>query len=272
MNRIPNVLAIAGSDPSGGAGVQADIKTFAALGCHGMAAVTALTAQNTTGVAAIHLPPPDFVASEVDAVFDDIAVDAVKIGMLADAAIARSVARTLARRHAANIVLDPVLAASSGDSLAADGLIGALLADVLPLARLVTPNLAEAARLTGGAEPRSPAEMRQAGAALLNAGAQAVLVKGGHLDGPIACDLLVTREGVRMFEARRVDTRNTHGTGCTLSSAIAAFLAHGRVLEQAIEQAKGYLVGALAGADRLSVGRGPGPLHHFHALWKKDDP
>lgn len=269
MTRIANVLAIAGSDPSGGAGVQADLKTFAALRCHGMAAITALTAQNTQRVRAVHLPPPDFVGAEIDAIFEDVRVDAVKIGMLATGAIAGTVADRLARFSAQNIVLDPVLAATSGDSLGAPDVVDALLARLLPLASLITPNLPEAARLTGLPIACDEDDMRRAGFALLAHGARAVLVKGGHADGAQAIDLLVTPAGVERFSAPRVDTRNTHGTGCTLSSAIAAFLAQDATLSDAIARAKAYLTDALAAADALDVGGGHGPVHHFHALWRR---
>ena len=266
--KAPNVLSIAGSDPSGGAGIQADIKTFSALGCYGMAAVTALTAQNTRGVRGLHVAPAEFVGAEIDAIFEDIAVDALKIGMLASPAIANLVAARLTHWGARNIVLDPVLVASSGDSLGADGLAEAIVGRLLPIARLVTPNLSEIARLTGRQEPRDALDMRRAGEALLARGAKAVLVKGGHLDASEALDLLVTPAAVETFRAPRVATRNTHGTGCTLASAIAAFLAHGRTLTEAVGAAKAYLGAALQDADRLSVGAGHGPVHHFHSLWR----
>jgi hydroxymethylpyrimidine/phosphomethylpyrimidine kinase len=266
---VPNVLSIAGSDPSGGAGVQADLKTFSALGCYGMAAMTALTAQNTRGVAAVHVPPAEFIAAEIDAIFADIPVAAVKIGMLATPEIVATVADRLAHWGARNIVLDPVLVATSGDSLGASGVAEAIVSRLMPLARVVTPNLPEIAALTNASAPQDVEGMRRAGAALLARGANAVLVKGGHLDGDEACDLLVSAAGVRTFTAPRVATRNTHGTGCTLSSALAALLAKGLSLEDAVAGAKDYLTGALRAAGRLDVGHGHGPVHHFHALWRE---
>lgn len=268
MTSVPNVLSIAGSDPSGGAGVQADLKTFAALQCYGMAAITALTAQNTQGVRAVHVPPADFVGAQIDAIFDDVRVDAVKIGMLATGAIVETVAGRLVRHGARAIVLDPVLVATSGDSLGAPDVVDALLAHLAPIARLITPNLAEAARLAGLPVSDEIADMRRAGEALLARGAQAVLIKGGHGTGETAVDLLVTPAGGETFSAPRIATRNTHGTGCTLSSAIAAFLARGLALNEAVARAKAYLTGALASADALSVGRGHGPVNHLHTLWR----
>ncbi len=263
MSGVPKVLSIAGSDPSGGAGVQADLKTFGALGCYGMAAITALTAQNTRGVTAVHVPPADFVAAEIDAIFVDIEVDAVKIGMLANSAIVENVAARLAHWKARRIVLDPVLVATSGDSLGAPGVVEAMIDRLLPLADVVTPNLQEAGRLAGMATPDDETSMRRAGDAILARGARAVLMKGGHLEGD-ALDLLMTPAGARAYTARRVSTRNTHGTGCTLSSAIAAMLPRGLALEDAVGAAKRYLTDALLAADRLGVGSGHGPVDHFH--------
>ena len=260
---IPNILSIAGSDPSGGAGIQADLKTFAALGCYGMAAITALTAQNTCGVTSVHLPPADFVAAEIDAVFADIEVAAVKIGMLANGAIARVVAERLRHHRARNIVLDPVLVATSGDSLGAPDVVEAMRAALFPLASLVTPNLPEAARLANRPEPQDLAAMRACAHVLLDQGARAVLVKGGHLPGDMARDLLVQATDEHLFEAPRIATSNTHGTGCTLSSAIAAGLGRGLDLREAIARAKTYLTGALAQSGTLDVGHGHGPVQHF---------
>ena len=269
---IRNVLSVAGSDPGGGAGIQADLKTFAALGCHGMAVLSALTAQNTQRVSHVFLPPPDFVAAQIDTLFDDIRIDAIKIGMLGSADIARAVADTLARRAHCPIVLDPVLVATSGDALGDDGVIGVMLEKLLPMAMLITPNLAEAARLSGLQEAHDLAAMQASGETLRTAGAHAVLVKGGHLaDMPDrACDVLVSATGIDLFATPRIATRNTHGTGCTLSSAIAACLARGMALRDAVGAAKTYLQGALGAADALSVGQGQGhgPVHHFHALWQ----
>ncbi|MFV0280608.1 MAG: bifunctional hydroxymethylpyrimidine kinase/phosphomethylpyrimidine kinase [Rhodoblastus sp.] len=269
MSRIPNVLSIAGSDPSGGAGIQADLKTFAAFGCYGMAAITALTAQNTRGVRAIHMPPADFIAAQIDAIFEDISVDAVKIGMLGSGAIVEAVAGRLAHHGACNIVLDPVLAATSGDSLGAPDVVDAIMTKLLPLAAVVTPNLPEASRLIGRKVSGALEDMRKAGGELVALGARAALVKGGHGDGREALDVLAMRTGAETFAAARISTRNTHGTGCTLSSAIAAGLARGQGLAQATGAAKAWLTGALRAADGLDVGisgRGHGPLDHLHAL------
>ena len=264
---IPNVLSIAGSDPSGGAGIQADLKTFAALRCHGMAALTALTAQNTQGVSAVHLPPADFVREQIAMVFADIEVAAAKIGMLGSAEIVAVVADALAPYPAVPVVLDPVLVATSGAALGNDHVIAAMRARLFPRATIVTPNLAEAARLAGCAEPISRAEVDAIARRLRGAGPAAWLIKGGHGTGPTADDALLDDEGLLWLEAPRVATRNTHGTGCTLSSAIAAGLAVGMPLRTAVAEAKTYLSAALAGADRLAVGRGPGPVDHF-ALWR----
>ncbi len=265
MTTIPNVLAIAGSDPSGGAGIQADLKTFAALGCYGMAALTALTAQNTRGVTAVHVPPPAFLAAQLDAIFADIHVDAVKIGMLADGPIADVVAARLGARDALPIVLDPVLVATSGDSLGAPGVVAAMRRALLPLATLVTPNLPEAARLSDRPVATDVAAMRDTARALVEAGARAVLVKGGHLSGAMATDILFDGTTMQAFEASRVDTPNTHGTGCTLSSAIAAHLALGFDLSTAVARGKAYLTQALERSGELSVGGGHGPVQHLRA-------
>ena len=268
---IPNVLSIAGSDPSGGAGIQADLKTFATLGCHGMAAITALTAQNTCGVSAVHLPPADFVAEQIRMVLADIDVAAIKIGMLGSAAIVEAVAAALAscRRSSANkppIVLDPVLVATSGATLGDDAVIAAMRARLFPLACVITPNLAETCRLAAIAELTSAADV-EAAARKLHDGPAAWLIKGGHATSEDAADYLWDGATGRWFTSPRIATTNTHGTGCTLSSAIAAQLAHGHVLEEAVRRAKTYLDGALAGADRLRVGRGHGPVDHF-ARWR----
>jgi hydroxymethylpyrimidine/phosphomethylpyrimidine kinase len=268
---IPNVLSIAGFDPSGGAGIAADLKSFAALKCHGMAAVTALTAQNTQGVRAVHLPPADFVAAQIDAIFDDIEVAAVKIGMLASPQIVEAVAERLAHYKPRFVVLDPVLETTSGDALAAPGTAEAILKHLLPLVTLVTPNIFEAARLSGQAVAGDFDGMRRAATALHGRGAKAALVKGGHIAGPTSDDLFFDGKSFRLFSAPRVEARNTHGTGCTLSSAIAAYIARDHMLEEAVGAAKTYLNGALAAAGALSAGKGPGPLHHFHDFWTSDD-
>lgn len=263
----PIALTIAGSDSSGGAGIQADLKAFSALGAYGASVITALTAQNTLGVTAIHDVPDAFIAAQMDAVFSDLKVDAVKIGMLSRPGAIRTVAEGLARHHARPVVLDPVMVAASGARLLTDDSLADLKGILMPAADLVTPNLPEAAALLGAPVAADEAEMRAQGAALLALGAKAVLMKGGHGTGAESVDLLVTPQGVSRFSAPRHPTRNTHGTGCTLSSAIAAGLASGLDLVAAVAQAKTYITGAIAAADRLHVGRGHGPVHHFHALW-----
>lgn len=264
----PVALTIAGSDSGAGAGIQADLKTFAALGVYGTSVIAALTAQNTQGVTAIHDVPPDFIAAQLDAVFSDFAVGAVKIGMLSQAAAVKTVTEGLARHHAANIVLDPVMAATSGDSLLANDAVDALCRALIPRALIVTPNLPEAAALTGTAPARSEAEMETQARAILALGARSVLIKGGHGDGAESVDLLIGAGDVIRLAARRIRTRNTHGTGCTLSSAIAAGLAKGRDLVAACREAKAYVTAAIEHADDLAVGHGHGPLHHFHQWWR----
>ncbi|POR44235.1 bifunctional hydroxymethylpyrimidine kinase/phosphomethylpyrimidine kinase [Methylobacterium sp. V23] len=262
-------VTIAGSDSSGGAGIQADLKTFAALRVYGASVLTALTAQNTRGVQAIHDVPADFVAAQIDSVFSDLAVGAVKIGMLSQVATIEAVAAGLAR-HAGRIpiVLDPVMVATSGDRLISEAAVEALRRHLLPLADLVTPNLPETATLIG--EPTAETENAAVaqGRRLLAIGARAVLVKGGHGDGDESVDHLMSGDGtLRRFAAPRIRTRNTHGTGCTLSSAVAAGLARGLPMVEAVAQAKRYVSAAIAGADGVAVGHGHGPVHHFHALW-----
>jgi hydroxymethylpyrimidine/phosphomethylpyrimidine kinase len=259
-------LTIAGSDPSGGAGIQADLKTFAANGVYGASVITALTAQNTMGVRAIHDVPASFVAAQVDAIFADFDVAAVKLGMMPNAAVIETVAERLEACRARNVVLDPVLAASSGDPLSRPGATDVLRRLLVPRATLITPNLAEAALLLEQSAARTESEMISQAEQLLALGAKAVLMKGGHLKGPESADLLV-RPGERArFVAKRIDTSNDHGTGCTLSSAVAAGLAKGDDLTAAVKHAKDFVTGALAAADTLSVGHGRGPLHHFYQL------
>ena len=261
-------VTIAGSDSSGGAGIQADLKTFAALGVYGASIVTALTAQNTHGVSAIHNVPADFIAAQIDAVFSDLDVNAVKIGMLSQAAAIEAVAQGLDRHRAKNIVLDPVMVATSGDRLLAPGAVEALRILLIPRALVVTPNLSEAAALLEHAPARSEAEMELQARQLLALGARNVLVKGGHGSGDESIDLLIGQSEVARLSAQRVMTKNTHGTGCTLSSAIAAGLAKGLDLKSAVREAKAYVTAAIAGADALAIGHGHGPLHHFHELWR----
>lgn len=267
---IANALSIAGSDPSGGAGIQADLKTFSALGVYGMAVATALTAQNTRGVTGIHVVPPDFVAEQIRSVFADIRVGAVKIGMTANAAIAGAVADVLARHADMPVVLDPVMIAKGGAPLLTDDAVTVLKTRLLPLATVVTPNLPEAAALLGEPEARDRDEMAGQALRLVGLGANMALVKGGHLPGNDSPDVLASAAGLTWFEAPRVATRNTHGTGCTLSSAIAAELAKGASPEEAVAVAKTYVAGAIDAADALNVGSGHGPVHHFHALWKSE--
>jgi hydroxymethylpyrimidine/phosphomethylpyrimidine kinase len=260
-------LTIAGSDSGGGAGIQADLKTFSALGVYGASVITALTAQNTRGVAGIHDVPPEFVTAQIDAVFSDLAIDAVKIGMLARADIITAVARGLDHHGARNVVLDPVMVASSGDRLLRGDAVDALRHELIPRAILITPNLPEAAALLGTGIAAHETDMRAQAKRLLAAGAKAVLLKGGHAQGAESADLLLDSNGVVRFAAARIATRNTHGTGCTLSAAIAAGLAKGLNLADAVREAKAYVTAAIAAADRLSIGEGRGPVHHFHAWW-----
>ncbi len=264
---IPNVLSIAGSDPSGGAGIQADLKTFAALGVYGMAAISGLTAQNTRGVSAIQPLPPAFIAAQIDAVFDDIRVDAVKLGMLGDTDVVTAVADCLRRWRPPLIVLDPVMAAKSGAALLAESAVERLRRELLPLATVITPNLPEAGTLLDTPSPADLPAMRKAARALHALGPAWVLLKGGHLPGEDCTDLLYDGREFVEFPGRRIATQNTHGTGCTLSAAIAAGLAHGLAMPRAGADAKAYLTAAIAAADSLDVGHGHGPVQHFHA-WR----
>jgi len=263
-------VTIAGSDSSGGAGIQADLKTFAALGVYGASVITALTAQNTQGVTAIHDVPADFIAAQIDAVFSDLDIGAVKIGMLSQVAAIDAVAKGLARHRAKNIVLDPVMVATSGDRLLADEAIAALRELLIPRALVVTPNLPEAAALTGASLARNEGEMEVQARDILALGARHVLIKGGHGESDESVDLLIGEGDVVRLSAKRIATKNTHGTGCTLSSAIAAGLAKGRDLIAATQDAKAYVTAAIANADRLNVGHGHGPLNHFYAQWAHD--
>jgi hydroxymethylpyrimidine kinase/phosphomethylpyrimidine kinase/thiamine-phosphate diphosphorylase len=266
---IRNVLSIAGSDPSGGAGIQADLKAFSARGVYGMAVLTALTAQNTRGVSGVHVVPPAFVAGQIEAIFADVRVDAVKIGMIATAGIAEAVADALAP-HAAGmpVVLDPVMVAKGGASLLDPDAVAALRRRLMPMATVVTPNLPEAAALLDAPVTATRDEMAAQARRLVDLGASAVLLKGGHLNEPQSPDVLATRTDIVWLEADRTPTANTHGTGCTLSSALAAELAGGAPLAEAARTAKSFLTGAIAAAGRLSVGCGHGPVHHFHELWQ----
>ncbi|WP_212522788.1 bifunctional hydroxymethylpyrimidine kinase/phosphomethylpyrimidine kinase [Actibacterium sp. MT2.3-13A] len=266
MTTTAAALTIAGSDSGGGAGIQADLKTFSALGVYGASAITGITAQNTLGVHGVEPVSPAMVAAQIAAVLDDIGIGAVKIGMLASPAIIAAVAGAL-EGYAGPVVLDPVMVAKSGDALLEDAAVETLAQRLLPRADLLTPNLPEAARLLGTAPAGSAAEMTAQGRALLDLGARAVLMKGGHAEGPVCTDRLVTRDAVIEVAAPRIATRNTHGTGCTLSSAIAAELAKGAEMEEAVRRAQAWLHGAIRAADELGIGTGHGPVHHFHEVW-----
>lgn len=264
---MATALTIAGSDSGGGAGIQADLKAFSARGVYGASVITALTAQNTRAVTAVEGVSIPMIRAQMAAVFDDIAVDAVKIGMLGTPDVIAAVAEGL-RDYAGPIVLDPVMVAKSGDALLAAEAEAALSELLLPMAAVLTPNLPEAARLLGGTEDDTPEAMEAAGLALRALGPGAVLMKGGHGRGATCVDLLIDgKEPPLRLEAPRIDTRNTHGTGCTLSAAISAELAKGADLRPAVTAAHGYLQGAITAADRLSIGAGHGPVHHFHEVW-----
>lgn len=265
---ISTALTIAGSDPSGGAGIQADLKTFSALGVFGMSALTALTVQNTQGVSGVHLVPSTFVQNQIKGVFADIRVNAIKVGMIATAEIASAIAETL-RELASDvtIVIDPVMIAKGGSPLLAPEAVTSLTNELLPLATIITPNLEESAALLNKPVAQNRAEMLEQAHRLRSLGVNNVLLKGGHLTTPDSPDLLVGPLGEEWFESVRIETINTHGTGCTLSSAIAAHLALGYTLSKAIFLSKSYVQGAIVQADRLNIGHGHGPTHHFHSIW-----
>ena len=261
---IPNVLSIAGSDPSGGAGIQADLKTFSALGVYGASVITALTAQNTVGVQGIHALPPEMLAQQIESVVSDIGVDAVKIGMLHDPAVVKVVAEAVRRHRFAHVVLDPVMVANSGDRLIEEETVAVLVRELFPLATVITPNLDEAAWLLG--HPITSNDQLQSAADGLRAlGARAALVKGGHLSGPVVADLLVTPERSWRWEDTRIATTHTHGTGCTLSTAIACHLALGLSLPEAVEAARRYVRQAMQSGAEMQLGHGHGPLDHGFA-------
>src|SRR5262245_39636563 len=263
----PIAVTIAGSDSGGGAGIQADLKTFSALGVYGASVITALTAQNTRGVTGIHDVPPEFIAAQIDAVFSDLAVGAVKIGMVSQRAVIEAIAAGLDRWKQTSVVLDPVMVATSGDKLLAPDAIDALRSVLFPRALVATPNLPEAAALLGAPIAETEADMRAQAERLLALGPRAILIKGGHGSGAESVDLLVGPTAFVRLAADRIATQNTHGTGCTLSSAIAAGLAKGLPLTEAVGAAKGYVTAALAAANRIKIGSGHGPTHHFHAWW-----
>ncbi|QWG25135.1 bifunctional hydroxymethylpyrimidine kinase/phosphomethylpyrimidine kinase [Bradyrhizobium sediminis] len=264
---IPIALTIAGSDSSGGAGIQADLKSFAALGVYGASVITALTAQNTRGVTGIHQVPADFVTAQINAVFADLEVRAVKIGMVAELAVIDAIAAGLTRWLPKHIVLDPVMVATSGDRLLAAEAVEGLRTKLIPRASLITPNLPEAAALLNEPLAAGEAAIESQGRRLLAMGCPAVLIKGGHGQGAESIDYLVRDSGVIALAAPRIATRNTHGTGCSLSSAIAAGLAKGEDMETAVRYAKAWVSAAIAAADRLGVGHGHGPIHHFHRFY-----
>lgn len=272
MRQTSIALTIAGSDSGGGAGIQADLKAFSALGCYGASVITAVTAQNTQAVTAVHGVPSDVISAQIEAVLSDIDVDAIKIGMLFSPDNIKAVAAVLADREIP-IVLDPVMIAKSGDHLLQSDAIAAMIAHMLPLADVLTPNLPEAAAILNLAEATNLTEVEAQGRALLALGPKAVLMKGGHASGAVCTDILVQRDASQqdlaplLLEAQRIRTKNTHGTGCTLSSAIAAELAKGQSVEGAVMAAHTYLQGAIGAADSLKIGSGHGPVHHFHNLW-----
>lgn len=255
---IPKVLTIAGSDPSGGAGIQADLKTFSAMGAYGMSVITGLTAQNTVGVQDIYPVDAQFLEQQLRSIFEDVPPDAIKIGMLGNHHSITTLAAVLNRYNAKNIVLDPVMVSSSGDRLIDFEAIDALVTYLVPIADVITPNMSEA-DIFGSTDAEE----------LLKLGSKAVLLTGGDGDGKNCIDVLATRKGVEAFEAPRCDTQNTHGSGCTLSAAIAVGLAKGLDLSTAVGEAKSYVTAAIEHADILEVGEGHGPVHHFHEFWQK---
>lgn len=266
---IANVLSIAGTDPSGGAGMQADLKTFSALGAYGLGVVTAVVAQNTRGVRSFQALDAGFVGEQIDAVMDDVRVDAVKIGMVANAEIANAIVERLERYRCPHVVVDPVMAAKSGDTLLAGDAVAAVRDGLVPRASVITPNLPEGDLLLEAAPARSLEEMTARAVELHRLGPAWVLLTGGHMDGAESVDILYGGDTPQRFGAQRVETKNDHGTGCTLSSAIAALLPH-LAVPAAVDRAKRYLSEALAASTRLQVGGGHGPVHHFYALWRPD--
>ena len=263
------VLTIAGSDSGGGAGIQADLKTFSAIGCYGMSVITALTAQNTQGVKGIHAVPPAFAVEQIEAVLTDIGADAIKIGMLYSAELIEAVARELKKQGARKIVLDPVMVAQSGDKLLQDDAIEAIKENLMPLADVVTPNIPEASVLTGRRLNRRE-DIESAAETLAQHGSRSILIKGGHGDESKSTDLLFLARESRFvsLEADRIETRNNHGTGCTLSSAIASYMAKGMDIEEAVQKAKAFMNHAIAAGAAYKIGHGHGPVHHFFQWWQ----
>jgi hydroxymethylpyrimidine/phosphomethylpyrimidine kinase len=268
MKQYTRVLTIAGSDSGGGAGIQADLKTISALGCYGMSAITAITAQNTTGVSGVWPLSIECVEQQIHAVLSDIGVDAIKIGMLWSSEMARSVAAMIKRFSVESVVFDPVMVAQSGDTLFAEDDAVNMIRELSPCSLIVTPNIPEATHLVGR-EIHDIKDMETAARDLTAMGCSNVLIKGGHLDGDEVVDLLYGSDSdeTTLFRGKRIDTRNNHGTGCTLSSAIASFLAHGKNLKTAVDQGKAYITRALAAGSDYETGHGHGPVHHFSELW-----
>lgn len=266
MKKYPCILSIAGSDCSGGAGIQADLKTISALGGYAATAITAITIQNTTGVRAIHAVPPVYVRGQIEVVMEDIRPEAVKIGMINDVEIVKVIADCLRKYRPRYVVFDPVMVSTSGHKLIEDDAISALTKELIPISTLITPNLSEAEVLTGHLINKVE-EMEIASRELLKFGCAAVLLKGGHLEGGKMCDVLqmAGEEAPRLFTSNKIESRNTHGTGCTLSSAIATFLALGYNMPQAVEQAKEYVTGGIMAGKEIHIGEGHGPLNHFYA-------
>ena len=264
----PIAITIAGSDSGGGAGIQADLKSFSALGVYGGTVITALTAQNTTGVQGIHAVPTDFVAQQMDSVYDDLYVDATKIGMLAHSEIIETVASNLTAKGAKNIVVDPVMVAESGDPLLETSAVDTLKSTLFPIAHCITPNLHEAAHILNKDIATTLDDMQSQAEQIIKLGCDAVLIKGGHFAGEDATDVLLTADGFEHFSAPRFQTKNTHGTGCSLSSAITAHLARGYDLQKSVNYSKTWLTNAIKNADALSIGHGYGPVHHFHQFWQ----
>lgn len=270
MKTLPKALTIAGSDSGGGAGIQADLKTFSALQTYGMSAITALTAQNTTGVQGIFPISPDFIGQQLDAIFMDLPPDAVKVGMLHSRAVVQTVADQLKEHEATNVIVDPVMVAKSGDQLLEEDAIEALKEQILPLATVITPNLGEASKLLD--QPiTEEQQMEEAVKSLTQYGSQFVLLKGGHLSTENSNDVLYDhdQDSVYHLEAPRIKTENTHGTGCTLSSAIAAYIARGFVIKDAVRHAKNFINGALQAGSDIKYGQGYGPVHHFFQWWNE---
>lgn len=265
-NSIFNALTIAGSDSGGGAGIQADLKTFSALGVYGTSVITALTAQNTSEVRGVFPITPDFIQLQLAAVFDDIHISAVKTGMLGDSAVVAAVAEFFKQQNAL-LVVDPVMISKSGNALLQPDAVQTLITDLLPLATLVTPNLPEASAMLNQAEPQDIEGMKRVAAGIYALGVNNVLLKGGHLEGEECPDIFFDGNEFTEYCHLRIDTQNTHGTGCTLASAITAYLVKGETVKDAVAKAKGYISAAIKHADELNVGAGHGPVNHFHALW-----